>query len=206
MASLRDQLVSKGLVSKKKAKQANRELKAQRKAAQGARKAKKVAQREAAAAREAEAAAAEQVRREQVAARSREREALEQRLRLRNLLLGNRMPLGRGQRFWHLSVDDPARLSEAQVSSGLAQKLRCGEAALARLDQRTGPEVVAIPRRTAAAVQEIEPGAILFFVENATGLGVPELEFHRRDWEPELRARRATEADVERWRSLGSGR
>lgn len=201
--SLRDQLLAKGLVSKKKAKQTDRALKSERRAAQGARKKKRELQREAEAARALEAEAAEQARRA-LAEAQRDRQAeVERPLRVRNLLLGNRMPLGRGQRFWHRTPHGTT-IAETQVSSGLAQRLRSGDVALAWLAEHTGRSdatqgtVVAVPRRAAEAIRELQPEVVLFLVDDREGLAAPELGFHQRTWEPDLRARRATSADLRR--------
>lgn len=197
--SLRDQLIAKGLVSKKKARKVDRQSKAERKAAQGARQKKKQRQREALAAQEAERLAAESQRREAARSRQAAREAVERPLRIRNLLLGNRLTLGRGQRFWHRSPSGRT-LGELQLSSGLARQLRSGDAALAWLEHRSHGQVVAIPKRTAQAVAELDPSVLLFFVEDPTGLGATDLGFHERTWEPDLAARRATDADLARLR------
>ena len=197
--SLRDQLVAKGLVSKKKARQLNREQKEERRQAQASRKKKKHLQREAAAQAAAEAEAKEQQRREARRATQAERDALEQRLQVRNIVLGNRMPLGRAQRFFHRGPDGRTVVA-SQVSSGLAFKLRCGEAALARLDHPTWVEVVAVPRRAAERLHALAPDQLLFFVEDPTGLSAPDLQFHQRDWEVELGPHRATAEDLARFR------
>ena len=200
MASLRDQLVAKGLTSKKRARKASRELKAQRKAEQGSRKKKREAEAEAAAAEAAEAEAERTERLAQRKAREATRDAAEHALRVRNLLAGNRVRPGSGHRFWHRSLDG-RHLQEMQVSSGMAYQLRCGEVALAHFDHGTWSETVLLPKRAALKLHALAPQLLLFFVEDATGLSAPDLAFHQRTWDPEFGPRRATAADLERFRA-----
>ncbi|MBX2801617.1 MAG: DUF2058 domain-containing protein [Myxococcales bacterium] len=198
--SLRDQLLAKGLVSKKRARKAARELREARKAEQGSRRRQSELAREAEAQRQAEAEAEAERRRQELQARRAEREALEHRLRVRNLILGNRLPAGRGHRFFH-RVPDSAAVSELQVSSGIAMALRNGDAALVQHDHGTWLEVVVVRRRAAEALQQLAPERIVLFVPDAAGASAPDLAFHQRDWPTELGPHRATDDDLERHRA-----
>ena len=200
--SLRDQLVAKGLVSKKRAAKLERQLKHERRAQQGSRKKKRQIDAEAEASRRE---AAERESAERLAARrAREaaRQAAEHTLRIRNLLVGNRLRPGRGHRFWHRSVDG-RHLAEADVSSGVAFQLRCGEVALAHLDHSRWSEVICIPRAAALKLKDLAPDRLLFFVDDPSGISAPDLAFRRRDWDTELGPHRATDADLERFRGKG---
>ena len=203
--SLRDQLLAKGVVSKKRARQLDREAKKDRKADQGSRDKQRALEREARARAQA-AAEAERARR---LAERKEREALreaaERDLQIRNLIAGNRLRPGRGQRFWHRSADG-TRLVETQVSSGMAFQLRCGEVALAVLHHGTFTEIVPIPARAADKLFALAPDRIVFWVRDPTGLSDPALGFHQPDPDPSLRARRATEADLARFRAAARRR
>src|SRR5690606_9409776 len=132
--SLRDQLLAKGLVSKKDAQRVGRELKHERKKDQASRKSKAELEAEERAARAAEAERA----RAELAARRRESEAKrvaeERPRRARDLVAGNRVRPGRGQPFFH-RLPDGRHLGRIEVSSGTAYRLRCGELALAWLDR-----------------------------------------------------------------------
>ena len=125
MASLRDQLLAKGLVSKKQAQRVDRELKDERRAEQAIRKSKFELRTEEAATRaaaEAEAAARRKAERD---ARETRKEAVERELRVRNLLAGNRLRPGRGQPFWHRSFDgrQALRIEVNQELQGLERFL-----------------------------------------------------------------------------------
>ncbi|HHO52960.1 MAG TPA: DUF2058 family protein [Deltaproteobacteria bacterium] len=203
--SLRDQLLAKGLASKKQARKIERELKAKRRAEQGSRRRQRELERQRIERAEAERQAAEEARRAERAERAERQAIAERALRIRNVLLGNRLRPGQGQRFWHRSPDG-THLSELQVSSGMAYKLRCGEVAIAQLDHRGWSEAVLIPTAAAEKLRKLAPELILFSVEDTSGLSAPELAFHQRDWPTELGPHRATEADLARLRQqLGRG-
>ncbi|MEN0060931.1 MAG: DUF2058 family protein [Myxococcota bacterium] len=199
MSSLRDQLLAKGLVDKKRKRKLDRELKAERKQQQGSRKRKKEQEREAAEAerqrREADQAArmAERLRQQAKA------EVVQRRLRARNLILGNRVNPGRGQRFFFVKPD--RHIGEVDVSSGVAFQLRCGEAALAQLEDGHLNEVFVIKRKAAQLLSEIAPEHVRFFVADPDGLSAPDLAFHKRDWPVELGPHKATAADLDRFRA-----
>lgn len=188
--SLRDQLLAKGLVSKKDAQRVGRELKEERRQAQGQRRSKSELEAEERAARAEEAERA----RAEVLARRQEQEArriaLELPRRVRDLVRGNRIRPGRGQAFFHRGPDG-VHLARTEVSSGTAYRLRCGELALAWLRPSSGDgEVVVIPRVTAERLLEIDPGAVLFLVSDTAGISDPAEAFAPRTWEPDLRAHR----------------
>ena len=204
--SLRDQLVAKGLVSKKKAKRVNRELKEARKADQGAKRRKSALAREAQQAREAEAEARLARRREERERTEAQREAIERRLRIKNLISGNSQRPGAGQPFWHRSIDGRYLLRMA-VSSGTALQLRRGEAAIAALP-RPGDwmDYVIIPRHAAVRLEAFAPEHLVFFNHDAVGIAEPDAAPLVRQWEPSLQARRARPEDLDRWRqAVASG-
>lgn len=187
--SLRDQLLAKGLVSKKRARQLDREQKRERRTDQGSREKQAKLEREERERAEAEAAAEKARRIRERKEREAVKEAAERALRVRNLLAGNRLRPGKGQRFWHRSADG-TRIEEIEVSSGLAFQLRCGEVALASFSHGTWHEVIPIPARAAEKLEALAPELILFWVKDAAGLSDPALRFHSRDWAPDLRAHR----------------
>ena len=198
LSSLRDQLLKKGLVDKKRKRRIERELREERKQTQGARLSKRELETEAEQAEQAhrESVAAERAERRQV---QREKaEAMQRRLRARNLVLGNRVASGRGQRFFYPKTD--GRIGEIEVSSGIAFQLRCGEAALAELEDGPIEQVFVVRRRAALALREIAPHCVRFFVTEPEGLDAPDLAFHRRDWPVELGPHKATAADLQRFK------
>jgi len=202
VASLRDQLLQKGLVDKKRKRRIERELREERKQSQGERKTKRELEAEAAAAAEAErhARAAEKAAERQ---QQREREeAMQRRLRARNLVLGNRVNPGRGHRFFYPKPD--GRIGEVEVSSGVAFQLRCGEVALAQLDDAALDEVFVVQRKAALALHEVAPDRLRFFVADPDGVSAPDLAFHQRDWPVELGPHKATDDDLARFRSEAS--
>lgn len=195
--SLRDQLVAKGLASKKDARRVERELKDQRRAEQGSRQAKSAteAEQRARAKAEAEARHAEKLaERRAIEAR---REAAERALRVKNLLDGNRLRPGSGQPFWHRSLDG-RHLLRMDVSSGTAWQLRSGEAAIAGIERHGNHvEYVVVPRKTALVLREFAPEHLVFHNDDTEGLSAPDLDFLRRQWEPSLAARRARAEDLD---------
>ncbi len=186
--SLRDQLLAKGLVSKKRAKQIDRELKSARKQKQSSRKKKKVLEREARALEdEQRAAVSEQRRRSRQAARAANEEA--QRItQIRSLILSNRVS-GRGPvPYFHRTVQQ-GRLAKMQVSPQIAWKLRAGEAAIVALRRgQLGEDVeyFVVHAPAARKLLELSPGHVMTFVQDTTGISGPDERFLEKDWEPSL--------------------
>jgi uncharacterized protein YaiL (DUF2058 family) len=187
--SLRDQLLAKGLASKKDAQRVGRELKDVRRKDEGARKSlgELEAEERAARAAEAERARAELAERRRRAEAERMAEELPR--RARDLVAGNRVRPGRGQTFFHRGPDGK-HVGRVEVSSGTAYRLRCGELALAWLDRGTFSEVVVIPRAAADQLLELAPELVLFLVTDTAGISDRAEAFAERTWEPDLRARR----------------
>lgn len=197
--SLRDQLLAKGLVSSKRAKQLDREQRDERKKDKGSRQRK----------RDLEAAAAEQERAEREAQQARRQRAraeyaeqrarMERALQVRNTILGNRLR-GAGPVAFHHRDLDGRRILRMQVSERAAHALRAGELAIVAHHDGREVEYVLVPRRAAEKLDGIAPQLVVFWVRDATGAGDPDHAFADRAWEPSLRARRATPADLERFR------
>ena len=187
--SLREQLLAKGLVSKKQARRAERELKQARKKKQGRRR-KKAAVR---AEQEAEEAAARRASLEARRARKLEREEakaqVERALRVRNLVWGNRVQAGGKQPFWHRSLDG-RRLLRMEVSRRAAEQLRRGELAIAAFDHGTRLEYVVLRGDAARKLRELGSGVVVFLVDDVKGILDPENDFLRRTWETDLRPHR----------------
>lgn len=199
MSSLRDQLLSKGLVDKKRKRKIDRELRDERKQSQGSKRRKKELEREAAAEaqarREADLSERAERRREQQA----KADQMQRRLRARNLVLGNRVAPGRGHRFFYVKPD--GHIGETMVSSGVAFQLRCGEVALAQLDDPALNEVFVIKRKAAQELAAFAEDRLRFFVAEPEGLAAPDLAFHQRDWAVELGPHKATAEDLARFRT-----
>ena len=197
MSSLRDQLLAKGLVSKKKARSVGRELKEDRKRKQGKRRRKKVVEAEERArldaAREAEreAAVADRKRREAAKART------ERALRVLQLLHGNRMKVNGKVRFHHPSADG-RHLLRMSVSERAAFQLRNGDLGIAAVAGAGGPSYVVLPRAAVERLKELAPRVVVFHVVDVAGLSDPALAFVPSAAVGDLGARRATEADVAR--------
>ena len=141
MSSLRDQLLQKGIATKKQAQRVNRELKDERKVEQAQRKSKSELKAEEAALRAAEEAELVARRKAERDEREAQKDALERDLRIRNVVSGNRLRPGRGQLFWHRSFTGP-ELLRVEVSTGMAYELRSGQAGIAVLRRTWEPSEV----------------------------------------------------------------
>lgn len=203
--SLRDQLLAKGVVSKKKAREVNRELRQERKQKQGQRRKKNVVAREEQAAVKAAMQAELDARRAARQARDAEKATRARELQLRQLVAGN-IVRGGGPVPFHFR--EGSRVGRMQVSDRIAWKLRAGELGICRLVSPWGePEEVIV--RARAAQRLLELGAsdrVLFFQPDPSGISAPELMLPQPPGEPDLRAHRATEADLERYSASSSAR
>ena len=205
MASLRDQLVSKGLASKKQARKAKRSLKEERKRAQGGRaKASQIAKQQA----EAEAkerAAREAQRQADRAAHAESQGAVEHANRVRQIIQAHRLG-GRGPVAFHVPHPDGRRLVRLQLPVGLVRDLRGGRAAVASYPdgQRSWRWEVVSP----AAVDKlraIAPESLLFDATTRGALEDPAQAPLHRTWETDLRPHRVRDpAELARWRARES--
>jgi uncharacterized protein YaiL (DUF2058 family) len=184
--SLRDQLLAKGLVSKKDADRVNRELREQRKAAQGSREAKAEQERAEKQRAEAEAAAKRAAHEAARKAHAEAQAAHEAVYRVRQIVLGNRMA-ARGPVPFHHRVHDGARIGRLQVKEELARDLRNGDAAIASLTKEAGGfDYVVVTRRAAEKLAELAPERLLHWSRDAGHLGDPSESLLLRTWESQL--------------------
>lgn len=194
--SLRDQLLAKGIASKKQAQRVERELKEARRRAQGNRKRAKAEAREAEAAAKAkeEARLAElRAEREAVARAREEHEAF---WRVRQLVDANRVGSRGASRFW-FRVPGGTRVAHLQVSEAVARDLRVGRAAICGRPERSGePEWFVVPPRVAEALIELAPQLVAHFVRDAAHLADPAEALLRADWEPSLRPHRVRDSQL----------
>ncbi len=193
--SLRDQLLAKGLVTKKKAQQADRALKSERKRKQADKKKKRVLAAEAASAESAATAERERALRQRRVEHQIAREADERTLRVRNLISGNRVQPGRGHRFWHRDAKG-THLLAMSVSTGVARELRSGAMGIAALDLGTRIDYVVVRGTAARTLWELAPAVVVFWFADTAGVSDPDNAFLPELPEPDLRARRATAADL----------
>jgi len=195
--SLRDQLLKKGLVDKKRAQQLDRQAKAERKQQQGQRERKSVLRAREQAEREAELQQTAQAR--ALARKQAElaREQAERPARVRQKILANRIR-GRGPVPFHVRGPDGRTVHRVEVHPRIAWKLRAGEAAVAAL----GEELVIINAQAARDLLEIDPSVVCFLNAEPSGISAPELALPESAAEFDLRARRATPEDIAR---LGRG-
>jgi uncharacterized protein YaiL (DUF2058 family) len=196
--SLRDQLVSKGLASKKDAQRINRELKSERRIEQAQRKSKAELEAEEAAKRAEEEQQQLAQRQAERSAREEVRSATERTLRVRSLISDNKLRPGSGQPFWHKGLDGQ-QLLRMEVSSGIAYQLRCGQAGIAALQRQGWLDYVVIPAATVHRVRELAPEQVVFFVDDVAGISEPENRFLERKWDTSLEPHRAREGDIVRF-------
>ncbi|MCA9568530.1 MAG: DUF2058 family protein, partial [Myxococcales bacterium] len=139
--SLRDQLVAKGLASSKDAQKARRDLKKQRKDDQGSKKRKGELRRE----QEAAAREEQEARRTERLEARKEREAIRDRhehaLRVRNLILGNRLK-NRGDHPFHFVARDGRTILRMMLHRRVAEEIARGSVAIAWLDHGNRDEYV----------------------------------------------------------------
>ncbi|MDP2317327.1 MAG: DUF2058 family protein [Pseudomonadota bacterium] len=161
--NLRDQFLKAGIVSKKDAEAAARDVRKGQKVQQGNQEAKRVLEQREAAARVAELAAKETerlARRKEAEERARRETVLWQG---RQILRAHRVRYRAGpQRFYHRSPDGKEAW-KLYLPERLAEDLRRGRGAVAWIDGGTEPEIVLVDAESAARVAEIRPELILFW-------------------------------------------
>lgn len=200
--SLRDQLVAKGLATKKQARRASQEARQARKKAkaQAARKGQREA--EEAAAAQAELDAREAARQRARAAAEAHREAHERRHRVRQIVARHRLG-GRGPVPFHHRVGDTARVAVMHLPVGIVRDLRAGRAAVVAAPDahREGAwEHHVVPRPVAERLAEIAPEILVHWVRDTEGLDDPAEGLLDRAWEPSLRPHRVRPGeDLSRW-------
>jgi hypothetical protein len=203
--SLRDQLLKKGLVDDKRAKQIDRELKEQRKKEQGDRRRQSELRAEQEAARKAEDEARLQAR---LAARRQaeaEREAATRTFRVRQIALAGQIR-ARGKQAFHHKARDGRTVLSMDVSERAAWALRAGQAAIAGIEDREGVRYLLVSAETAARLSEVDPAAVVFLVTDTHGISSPDHAFLQPDWEVGLHAHRASEAEIAALRAEGGVR
>ncbi len=192
--SLRDQLVSKGLVSKKRARQINRESKAERKQAEGARRRKKQVEREAAAEEARRKAEAKEARLRERKEREEAKAAHEHVYRVRQIVRNNRLG-GRGPVPFAYRLGETGRVRIMFLKDALARDLRVGRAAIAGFEVEGGEwEYHVITERGAQKLAEVEPSALAHFVQDTKHLRDPSEVLLFRQWEGGLGPHRVHDA------------
>lgn len=176
--SLRDQLIAKGLASKKLARKADLALKRQRKAEQGSRARDTELRRK----QEAEAEQAAEKRAQARRQRNLEQRAIEEKHRGQQIVVGNRIGAG-GPIPFHFRQVDRRRLGRIEVNKRAAFDLRCGRAGIAWLDK---DDYVVVTGKGARRLLEVAPERLVFFVEDTTGISEPSEQFLYREWETSL--------------------
>ncbi len=192
--SLRDQLLAKGLVSEKRAKQIARELKDERKSDQSSRDAKRVREAEEAKAREESAATALAARLEARRVAQAEIEARESVLRVRQIVQANRVGAKGPIPFHHKRVDGPG-IGLLWLSEGAARDLRAGRLGIAGYRREDGSaEHFVVTERAAQKLAEVAPAALVHWVTDSEHFSDPSQSLMRREWETSLRPHRVREA------------
>lgn len=163
--SLRDQLLKAGLVDKGKVREANRDLKRQRRQEQAHRDRKAAVEAREAAAREEARVADVQRRRAERAAREAEREEAT-RLRLVDNLVGAwRLPDRTGPQPFFTWTPDRRHAHRLRLPESVAWDLRRGSLAVAWTGRPDDPQYALLPAATARRVLAHAPERIVFFNE-----------------------------------------
>lgn len=160
--NLRDQLLKAGIVSKKDAESAARDVRKQQKVQHGNQEAKRVQEQREAAVREAERAAheADRLARRKAAEDQAHRETVL--WQGRQILRAHRIRYRAGpQRFHHRSPDG-REAWKLYLPERLAEDLRRGRVAVCFIDGGAEPEIVLVDAETADRVEAIRPELVLF--------------------------------------------
>lgn len=159
--NLRDQLLKAGVVNKKQADQAARDVRKQQRVEEGSKEAKRILEERERARLEAERAAALEARtqrRRDAEARARAEAVV---LQCRHLLHAHRVRMRAGpQPFWFRSPDG-REAWKLWLPERVAEDLRCGKLAVAVID-KLDPEIVVVDRETADRVEALRPELVLF--------------------------------------------
>lgn len=181
MSSLRDQLLQKGLVSKKRARAVDRQQQRARKDQQGQKRKKRAIDEERRAEEKATRETAAERRQAARAAASQVRDAYEAALRVRNLILGHRLDNRGPHPFFHKGR--AGRLVfRMSVHLRVAEELRRGNLAIALLDHGNRDEYVLIGRIAAEKLHELAPDVLMHWVRQPSK--DPSEALLERDWEP----------------------
>lgn len=191
MRSLRDQLVAKGLASKKDKRRIDREQRDTRKKKQGKRRKKKKveAEAEAKARAQAEEAAAERATRHR---ETRQRQdQIDRHNRVRQLVFGNRLG-GRGDVRFYFKTTDGQHLRFMRLPEPIAWRLRCGQAGIVATPG--GDDYVVIRASAVRQLLECAPDLVVFFVQDTKGISDPSEGFNVPVQDVSLRCHRVSSA------------
>ncbi len=197
--SLRDQLVAKGLASKKDKRKANQNLRERRKKSQGARRKQRQVLAEAEARKSKELH--EIMARRAAARRDQEqiRALLGRKQHVYSLIRDNEVR-SRGRIRFHFPDLEHRFIEVVEVSHSVATSLRRGHAAIVAFDHGGRVEYRVVSATAAVKLHEIAPELVLFHVRDTNGLPDPAEEF----WEPgeaiDLRPHRARPEEIRGWR------
>jgi uncharacterized protein len=191
--SLRDQLIAKGLATRKQAKKHDQEARLQRRAKKGKKQKRRVQQAAEDSARVAAEAEALNAKRNARRARETERERMERALQIRNTIQGNRIHAIGQQRFHHRSLDGRL-VHRLHTSSAMVERLRRGDAGIVSADGT----YVLVSRQGAEKLNELAPNILVFWEPDTKGLSRPDAQPSPRDWAPGVGCGRATPTDVSR--------
>jgi uncharacterized protein YaiL (DUF2058 family) len=187
--SLRDQLLAKGLVSKKQAAKAKRDLKRSRKNSQGHQKKKRVVAEEEKEAARHESAVKEAARLVAAQARKRAEAEMQRAIALRKIVLGQRIGVRGPLRFHHRPLLGTAVVRQ-QVSEAAARALRAGAMGIVAMRGRE-VEYFVLARAAVQEVLKLAPALVVFFQPDGDGADDTEFAFTERTWDADLRARRS---------------
>ncbi|MFT7519505.1 MAG: hypothetical protein ACI9MC_001647 [Kiritimatiellia bacterium] len=185
LVSLRDQLMAKGLVSKKRAKHLDREMKQKRRSKQGSQRKKRQVQAEF---DEREQVEVQERKRQRLLDRKRreqERDEHETMVRVREIALANRIR-DRGRHAYYHRLLGSERVRRMMVSERVAWKLRCGEAAIVAVRELNDVRYVLVNAQAARRLTELEPALVVSHNLDNQGLDAPELRLVEHVYNPVL--------------------
>jgi len=200
--SLKDAFLAKGLVSKKDVRRADKEARKRRKHEKGKQRKKKLVQAEAEEERVQSREEANRLRGEARRKREVEQQQRDLEPRIRQIIHSNRIG-ARGSIVFHHRGWRSSQILRIAVSEDVAKQLRRGAAGVVALDIDT---YVVVGKRALVKMQGLDASRIVFWAElDAVDIDLPAALTqlaHDESRQIDFRPRRATAADIEKFRRL----
>lgn len=187
--SLRDQLLSKGLATKKQARKNNRDARRDRKQRQGRRDKSSVERAEQAAQAKHSKEEAKEQKASQRRAREEETSAKEQGERVRQMIEANKITAPGRTSFYHRRLNSGS-IRRMELSPKICWMLRCGEAGVAGYKVGDREVYQVVPKKAALRIRTLSEATLVFLVEDTNGISEPDEAFLVKKWDASLQPHR----------------